>query len=79
MNSIFLGKEVTIGGICPIYSIASISHLGVWFPLLKRVVNNRIEKKQKLCGRRDKKSEFLIWHFIVEKGVFTYIYSVGER
>ena len=79
MNSIFLGKEVTIGGICPIYLIASISHLGVWFPLLKRVVNNRIEKKQKLCGRRDKKSEFLIWHFIVEKGVFTYIYSVGER
>lgn len=37
------------------------------------LITNRPEKKEKLFVRENKKSEFLLRHFILEKKAFTYI------
>lgn len=36
------------------------------------LITNRPEKKEKLVVRGNEKSEFLMWHFILEKKAFTY-------
>lgn len=72
MNFVFLGKEVAMGDICPVYSTAGIHHLAIASSIV-RVINNKSEKKEKLFGRGNMKSEFLMWHFLLEKKAFTYI------
>lgn len=64
---------MALGDICPVYSTASICHFIAIASSIVRVTNNKSEKKAKLFGRGNMKSEFLMWHFFLEKKAFTCI------